>query len=149
MANFLDRFNQTVVGSNGKYADYISTIAPSGDFKRINDLPVILNSWNNLLLTPTRTYLFDPEYGSDLFRLIFDPADEATVEKIKEEVVNRIRLYDNRASITGVEVKFLQNMKGFNLTIEVNYKGSTSELKTSLDEETYFKFFEIPASETL
>jgi len=148
MANLLDRFNQAVVGSNDKLADYVSTIAPSGDFRRIKDLNVILNSWNNILLTPTRTYIFDPEYGSDLYKLIFDPADQDTAEKIKEEVINSITTYDDRATITSVEVSFLSNRKGFNLAIQVDYQGDTGDLSVTVDESIYFKFFEVPVVDT-
>jgi hypothetical protein len=74
VANLLSRFNQTIVGSNSKLADYISKVSSKGDFKRITDLEVILNSWNNILLTPRRSYQFDPEYGSDLYKMIFEQA---------------------------------------------------------------------------
>jgi len=144
MANLLDRFNQAVVGSNDKLADYISTIAPSGDFRRIKNLDVILNSWNNILLTPKRTYIFDPEYGSDIYKLVFEPADEDTVERIKDEVVNSITTYDNRARITQVDVTYLSNRKGFNLAIQVDYQGDSGNLDITVDETIYFKFFEVP-----
>ena len=148
MANLLDRFNQAVVGSNDKLADYVSTIAPSGDFKRIRNLSVILNSWNNILLTPTRTYIFDPEYGSDLYKLVFEPADINTLERIKDEVITSITRYDNRATITDVDVTFFNNQKGFNLAIKVDYQGETGDLSVTLDESVYFKFFEVPRIDT-
>ena len=50
MSNLLDRFQKHIVGSDGKFADYTSIISPKGDFKRISDLEVILNSWKNILI---------------------------------------------------------------------------------------------------
>ncbi len=70
MANLLDRFNQTVAGSDSKLADYVSKIGPSGDFNRIADIEVLINSWNNILITPRRSYQFDPEYGSILYKMV-------------------------------------------------------------------------------
>ena len=142
MANLLDRFNKTVAGSESKLADYKSKISSVGDFKRISDIEVILSSWNNILLTPKRTYMFDPEYGSDLYKLVFEPADERTQEQITREVVNSLRKYDDRAIINDVRVSFLSNQKGFVVAVDVEYEGETSQLETVIDEDLYFRFFE-------
>lgn len=146
MANLLDRFNKTVVGSASKLADYKSTITSSGDFKRIENIEVIINSWNNILITPKRTYMFDPEYGSNLYKLVFDPLDEDTKNRIVDEVVGSIRRYDDRAIITGVNITFLSNKKGFNISIDVKYEGVTTELQVIINQDTYFKFFETTQS---
>ncbi len=142
MANILDRFNEAVAGSNSKLADYTSTIAPSGDFKRIVDIEVIISSWNNILITPRRTYMFDPDYGSDLYKMIFEPADEITVNKVVDEVTNTLTKYDDRASIENVNVTFFKDLKGFSVAVDVIYKGDTGQLQAVIDEATYFKFFE-------
>lgn len=142
MANLLDRFNKTVVGSESKLGDYKSIISNKGDFKRIQDIQVILNSWNNILVTPKRSYMFDPEYGSNLYKLVFEPADEKTQTQIINEVVNTIRKYDDRAKISDVAVTFLPNRKGFNIAIDVEFENQTKQLEVVLDEDTYFQFFE-------
>ena len=51
-----------MIGSSEKIRDYIALISSRGDFQRIEDLNVILTSWNNILLTPRRTYILDPEF---------------------------------------------------------------------------------------
>jgi phage baseplate assembly protein W len=142
MANLLTRFNKTVAGSESKLGDYRSVISSKGDFKRIEDVEVVIASWNNILITPRRTYMFDPEYGSDLYKLVFEPADERTQESIIQEVVETLKRYDDRATITDVKISFLDNRKGFNLAVKVEFEGDTSELQAIIDEETYFKFFE-------
>ena len=142
MADFLKRFNQTVAGTRTEISDYLSVIGVTGDFKRVDGIQTILNSWNNILITPKRSYIFDPEYGSDLYKLVFDPADETTQEKIREEVVDTIERYDNRATIKNVSINFLPNRKGFQVNIDVSYKGSLSQLEMIVDQSTYFKFFE-------
>jgi phage baseplate assembly protein W len=142
MANLLNRFNKTVAGSNNKDADYKSIIASTGDFKRVEGIEVILNSWNNILLTPKRTYMFDPEYGSNLYKLVFEPADEKTIEQIKQEVVESLKRYDDRARITNVSVLHRPNKKGFTVAIDVEYNGDKSQLQVLIDESIYFRFFE-------
>lgn len=142
MANLLSRFNETVAGSNSKLADYTSKVAARGDFKRIADIEVLVNSWNNILITPRRTYQFDPDYGSDLYKMIFEPADEVTVDKVVDEVTNNLLRYDDRASIENVRVTFFQNRKGFSVAVDVLYEGETGQLEVVIDDSIYFKFFE-------
>lgn len=138
--NLLDRFNKKVIGSYGKISDFTALITPSGDFKRVTDIEVILASWNNILLTPTGTYTWDPNFGTDLYKMIFEPADEETADKIKEEVRYKLTLYDDRARIEDIEIYFNPNKKGFSLDIKVDYKGEKSNLSAIIDENVYFNF---------
>lgn len=143
MSNFLDRFNKSVVGINSKLADYVPTIAPNGDFKRVTNLETILLSWNNILLTPLRTYTFDPDYGCELYKMVFEPADNTTIDKIKNEVISRLQRFDDRAKIIDVTIQFLTNKKGFTISVIVDYNGEQSELGLTLDSSLYFRFMEI------
>lgn len=142
MANLLDRFNKHVVGSESTISDYKSTISSVGDFKRIEDIEVILSSWNNILVTPRRTYMFDPEYGSDLYKMVFEPADENTQDEIVNEVVETIRRYDDRATIKEVRVSFSPNLKGFSIALDVEYEGNSGQLEVLIDEDSYFRFYD-------
>jgi phage baseplate assembly protein W len=143
MANFLDRFSKTVVGIKNKVADYVPTISPQGDFKRVTNLDAILLSWNNILLTPLRTYTFDPDYGCDLYKMIFEQADQTTIDRIKTEVLSKLQYYDDRAKIVSIDVQFLTNKKGFTISILLEYNGEQSNLGLTLDSSTYFRFMEI------
>ena len=143
VANLLDRFNKTVVGSSEKDADYQSKIVTSGDFKRVENIEAILSSWSNILVTPKRTYQYDPDYGSDLYKLVFEPADQTTEEEIIEEVIEVLKTYDARAIIETVSVSFIESRKGFNLAIEVSYDGKEADLQVVIDENIYFKYLEV------
>jgi phage baseplate assembly protein W len=140
MANLLDRFKGEVIGSEEIVRDYLSVIASVGDFKRISDLNVILNSWNNILLTPRGTYLHDPEYGSDLYKYVFEPSDNISVSGVKREVINRITVYDNRATIEDIEVNVQSNGKRFNVILYVNYNGERGTLDVKFDDTTFADF---------
>jgi phage baseplate assembly protein W len=140
MANLLDRFKTQVIGSEESLRDYLSTIASIGDFKRIDNLNVIINSWNNILLTPRGTYLHDPEFGSDLYKYVFEPADASTTDGIKREVVDRIALYDNRASIDDIEVNISNNGKRVSIKIYVDYQGEKGTLDVKFDDTTFADF---------
>lgn len=147
MANILDRFNDAVAGSKSKLADYTSTIAAAGDFNRIRGVEVLLSSWNNILITPRRTYQWDPEYGSNLYKMVFEPADDITVNKVIDEVTSALLRYDDRAVIENVGVTFFKNLKGFSVGVDVNYQGETGQLQVAVDEAIYFKFFEATQSQ--
>ena len=136
MANLLSRFNKEVIGSDDTLYDYLAKITAKGDFKRVKDLNVIITSWNNILMTPRRTYVMDPEYGSDLHRVLFEPVDETTVERIKTEVETRLRLYDDRAVIEDIEVLLNSRGRGFTVNVFVEYEGDTGTLSVKFDDST-------------
>jgi len=143
MSNFLDRFAKSVVGIKSKIADYVPTISPQGDFKRVTNLETILLSWNNILLTPLRTYTFDPTYGCELYKMVFEPADETTIDRIKNEVIEKLQYFDDRAKILSVDIQFLTNKKGFTVSLVVEYEGQQSQLGLTIDDSLYFRFMEI------
>ena len=129
-------------GSESKIYDYIPKITAKGEFKRISDLNVIINSWNNILMTPRRTYINDPEYGSDLHLQIFEPADAISVDRIETEVVDRLRLYDDRATIINMKVNTFKNQKGFEVDIQVNFKGEKGDLTIKFNDSSYRELLE-------
>lgn len=135
MPNILKRFNKEVIGSKKRIYDFIPKITASGDFRRVRDIDVIISSWNNLLLTPTRSYIEDPDYGSDLHKMIFEPADEKTVDKIKYEIETKCITYDNRAVIDSIKVFFIPNRKGFSVDILVSYQGEKGILTLKFDDK--------------
>ena len=138
MANLLDRFKSIVIGSVDTIRDYLPKIEAKGDFQSTSNLNVIINSWNNILLTPRRSYPYDPEYGSDLYKMVFDPLDEITIQKIEDEVYNSLQTYDNRAFIESIDIKYLRNEKGVSLDIYVDYKGEKDMLSLILNEQTFY-----------
>lgn len=140
MANLLDRFNKQISGSQSRIYDYIEKISPSGDFTKIEGIEVIMSSWNNILISPEGTGPFDKNYGSKLLEFIFDPVDEVTANNIKIEVENKLMQYEDRAKILDIQINFLNNKKGFNVIVDVEYKGKKDRLSTIIDEAVYFNF---------
>jgi phage baseplate assembly protein W len=140
MASYIGKFKRKVIGSEGRISDYIPKIIAKGDFKRINDLQVILNSWNNILMTTKGSYLLDPDYGSDIYKYIFEPADSKTVEGIQKETVGVLRLYDSRARIVDVSVTGLLNKKGYSIDIVAEYNGVSGSTSVIFDDTTFADF---------
>ena len=134
MANLLKRFNKEIVGADGKIYDFIAKISARGDYTQIRDLDVIITSWNNILATPKRTYFHDPEYGSDLHKIVWEPQDDTTIERIKTEITETLMYYDDRATIINIEVLLNVNGNGYKVNIEVEYEGATGDLNLSFNE---------------
>lgn len=138
MANLLNRFVRTTVGTKHQDTDYKPQISPSGDFTKTIGLETILNSWNTILQIPTRTYPFDPEFGCDIFKRVFDPVDQFTSDLIADEIETQLFGNDDRARLEDVDIKFLKNKKGFTVNIYVVYRsGVRGTIKTTIDESTY------------
>lgn len=140
MANLLDSFKRTSIGSAGRIVDYTPKIKASGDFNKIFEIDAILISWNNILITPKGSMDHDPEFGSNLYKYIFEPADSTTQQGIENEIRSCLGRYDNRAAISEIKTTFYNNKKGFAVAIIANYFGYRGQMKVSIDEDILNNF---------
>jgi len=137
LSNILTRFIQNTVGTQHVDTDYKPEINASGDFTKTLGIETIINSWNTILMIPTRTYPFDPEFGCDLYQRVFDPSDIFTQEQVKDAIQSQLFGNDDRAQIDKLDVKFLRNKKGFSVDITVSYQGYKKNIKAVIDESNY------------
>ena len=56
------------------------------------------------ILTPKRTRLRMPEFGTDLARYIFSPNDDISWEQVKNEVFNAVKMWVPNTEIGSIEV---------------------------------------------
>lgn len=133
--SFLDRFktNKTTV-VNEEYTDFTAVISSSGDFTKITNIDVILQSIYVILITPKKSYPDDPNFGSDLYKCVFDQDDEYTMERIKSEINNSIGNYDDRIKITKIDISFFTNKKGFKVDVYINYEGVSTSITVKFGE---------------
>jgi phage baseplate assembly protein W len=124
MSNDIRKFYSEISGKSDQIYDYVSTVSEVGDFKKVNGIQVLIHSIRNLLLTPLGFYPFDPNYGSLLYKKVFEPLDDQSIEEIKYEVNQRIKEFDDRVKITSVDVQILGNdQKGIQVNVNIK-KGS-------------------------
>lgn len=62
----------------------------------VTDEESVYQSINNILNTPKMTRLFNPEFGSSLDDILFEPMDELTSLQIFHLVITSIVLWDKR-----------------------------------------------------
>jgi len=104
MINTEKFFAKNIAGKNDQIYDYLPATSTRGDFQRIEGLDVLINSIRTLLLTPLGYYPFDPEYGSELYKKVFDPLDDVSRDEIMFEVTERIKNFDNRIDVVDSQI---------------------------------------------
>ena len=65
----------------------------------------IARSVRNLILTAPGERPFNPELGSQVSRLLFEPMDDITTEALKEQIENTINNFEPRVKLRQVIVK--------------------------------------------
>jgi len=134
MGSLLDQFHKTIAGKIASIEDILPIISSTGNFLKNQELQTVVNSWKNILLTKKGTYMHDPEYGSVIYKYLYENADDETADAIKSEIFRVLSVYDNRAVIEDIEVVFLKNNKGFAFNITANFNGEVGEVSVVLDE---------------
>ena len=84
----------------------------------------------NLIMTTPGEKPFQPNVGSRISELLFEPLDPFTADSIKEEVINTITQYEPRVSVNDVFVK-------------INFE------KNSFDVELVYRITGLPTVETI
>jgi phage baseplate assembly protein W len=64
---------------------------------------VIENAFINILTCPVGTRYFNPEYGSKLYQLEFEPNDQILMGMVKVYIIDALTLWEKRANILSVD----------------------------------------------
>ena len=78
--------------------------AITGDLDPVKDAISVKRGITNILLTSMFERLFQPELGSNLKDVLFEPIDEITTARIEREVRSAIDAWEKRAEILNVFV---------------------------------------------
>jgi len=77
----------------------------------------VIRSVRNLLLTGFYERPFQPNLGSNLNKLLFEPADQLTANLIENEVRNVILNFEPRITINTINVSVSPDENSFNLSM--------------------------------
>lgn len=83
----------------------------------------IKQSIKNLVLTNPGEKHFQPNVGSRVFNLLFEPLDAFTADAVKDEVINTINQYEPRVELTDVAVVPIDEGNKLSITIEYRIVG--------------------------
>jgi phage baseplate assembly protein W len=98
----------------------------TGDIPLKYNEQAVIRSIRNLLSTNIGERLFQPEVGSSLNSLLFEPVTQITATLIQNEVIRIITNYEPRASIARVDVSALPDSNQFNVTVYAYIGNQTS-----------------------
>ena len=69
-----------------------------------NDADAIKSDLLHLILTRKGQRYYNPQFGTDLLKFIFEPNDSLTLSLIKEEITNVVKRYLPKLNLTKIEV---------------------------------------------
>lgn len=76
-----------------------------GDVQRDTDVNAIFNSLRNIILTVQGERRMLPTFASNITKLLFEPIDPITARLIAENLLDSIRIWENRIEVTGFDIE--------------------------------------------
>lgn len=77
----------------------------NGDIQRDVDVSAIYNSLRNIILTIQGERRMLPTFATNIWGLLFEPIDEITARLIAENLLNSIRLWETRITVTAFDIE--------------------------------------------
>jgi phage baseplate assembly protein W len=102
------------------YSDFLNDLTPHPvvkDIVRYTNEAAVNRSIRNLLLTNRGERLYQPDIGSDLQQLLFEPMIASTGDLIRKFVQNTISTYEPRAKVLDVQVLAYEAQNAYAVTI--------------------------------
>lgn len=103
-------------------------------------LNAIKNSIKNILLTPRGSLPGKPRFGSDLYKVVFQPLDPLTMAIAKNYVMEALTEYEDRINVRRVEIRRDDAFNKLLIDINFTYKDiSQAELHNESSVSLAFK----------
>jgi phage baseplate assembly protein W len=108
------------------YSDFDEdfTKQSDGDVQKDIDIDAIFNSLSNIILTVQGERRMLPTFASNVKHLLFEPIDEITARLIAENLVDAIRIWDDRIDITGFDIEPLYDQNSYRCRLKFAIIGS-------------------------
>jgi len=103
------------------YSDFLNDLTPHPvikDIVRYTNEAAVNRSIRNLLLTDRGERLFQPDIGSDIRRLLFEPMSSSTSDLISKFVQDTIRFHEPRAKVLDVNVTAYEEQNAYVITVQ-------------------------------
>ena len=123
------------MATNHIYSDLDLNFRPTpstGDVSVRYDTQAVVSSIRNLLNTNKYDRLFQPDIGSGLNALLFEPVTSITATLIENEIVRVINNYEPRARIYSLVVSAAADQNQFNVSLTVFIANQTQPTAINL-----------------
>ena len=107
----------------------------SGDVAKKSGANAVKGAMLSIIKTNYNERLFQPEIGSGIRALLFEPMNPITEERLKQEVIDCLLRHEPRATVLGVTVEGQENKNRYKISILFNV---TSEAEPQ-QLETFFE----------
>lgn len=104
----------------------------NGSLARLTNEDSVKQSIRNLILTEVFERPYQPNIGSKIYSLLFDPMDEMTTNLIKRTIEDTIRLHEPRANLLGVDVFPIEARNEYNVNITFSMINAFEEIQMDL-----------------
>lgn len=111
----------SVIAREFTYADLDITFTPNpvtGDINPLKDIEAIKRSIRNLVMTNYNERAFQPEIGSGIRALLFEPVDTITAHELEEAIKRTIENFEPRVTLFNVNVLDNADFNQYDITIE-------------------------------
>lgn len=102
------------------YSDFLTDLTPhpvSGDIVRFVNETAVIRSIKNLILTNTGERLYQPDIGSDIRKLLFEPMNSVTAEAIGSLITSTITAHEPRARLVDLQVRPDVDNNAYNVSV--------------------------------
>lgn len=96
--------------------------SPKGFFLDLNssDQQAIKADLLHLVLTRRGQRLYNPDFGTDLLKYIFEPEDGVSLESVKEEINSAIKKYLSKLEVNNISVTQSED-SDYAATVRIDY----------------------------
>ena len=122
----------TNIARQFKDLDLNFTIHPlKKDLNKHLDATAVINAIKNLVLTSHYEKPFNPDYGSNVRKLLFETLDIITASAIEREIKQTIESFEPRVRIVGLAVIPDIENNGFSVRMEFSIVNQTNPVSIS------------------
>ena len=107
----------------------------SGDMGKKTGASAVKGAIVSILKTDFNERLFQPEFGSNIRALLFEPMNPITEERMKTEVLEAVARHEPRAVVLGVTVEAQEEQNRYLVSVVFNVASVAEPQKL----ETYFE----------
>lgn len=135
----IEKFMSTIPGRKQELRALDAKLSESGKPKVLIGIDVIVDSLLRILMTPKGTEFMDPEFGSDVYKYIYELADDITIDDISAEVDYIVKTLETRAQIVPT-ISILPDQKGIIIDMVITFQGAKREVTVNVGPELLRSF---------
>lgn len=89
----------------------------SGDIVPLTDSASVKRSIRNIMFTGLNERLFNPEFGTNIKQLLFEPINPGTKQTLTLAITNSLKVFEPRATLIDLKVKVSPDENAYEVSI--------------------------------